>query len=102
MPTSTPPAAPKTPDTPAPKTPDTPPVTPADTSDPLAAAVGQLLTIADGLKAEKEQLLKRIGANRDTLRNLALQGAGTPEQQKAITAHYPERKKGAEDTPAAS
>lgn len=66
----------------------------ARSDDPLAGAVGALLDIATKLQSEKSDLLGRIGANRDTLRNLAKQGAGTDEQRKRIADLYPERKKG--------
>lgn len=61
-----------------------------------------LLTQAATLREEKEALFKRVGANREALRNAANTGFVSDEQRKAIEEWYPTPVRGGKDkvTPA--
>jgi hypothetical protein len=90
MPPRNTPAQPDTPDTP-----DTPDATPNDDvtmregeHNPFANA---LLAHAQSLADERDNLVTRIAANRDTLRNLRTQKLMSDEQAAAVEAFYPTR-----------
>ena len=55
--------------------------------------VHSLLTQAKELDDEKEALYKRIGANRDILRNIKLTGLLSADQAKAVDEFYPLKQK---------
>lgn len=75
----------------------------SDTPDAIASAslapgehnpfVNQQLHVARTLADEREDILKRVGANRDVLRNMALMGYLDAEQRDAIEAFYPTRER---------
>lgn len=69
-----------------------------------AAAQAYAARLLDGAKAldtEKEGLQKRIGANRDALRNMATAGDLSADQVKAVEKLYPKRERKGKNTPAA-
>lgn len=59
--------------------------------------VNQQLTVAQVLADEKDDVLKRIGANREVLRNMATMGYLSPEQATAIREFYPDRPRKSKD-----
>lgn len=60
-------------------------------ANPLSAAVDALLDIAADLGEQKAELMAKIDANRQTLRNLRVQGAASDEQAEEIETRYPTR-----------
>lgn len=51
--------------------------------------VDALLDQAEGLRDEKEELYERIGANRETLRNVLGTGLLSEDQARAVLTEYP-------------
>src|SRR4051794_15040118 len=93
---------------PQPRTPAPPadtPATPADTPSTDAKMVkgehnpfvNQYLAVAQELADEREDVLERIGANRELLRAAARQGYLSTEQADSIRAFYPDRPRKTKD-----
>lgn len=57
-------------------------------------AVNDLLSYAQGLRDEKDDLFARIEANRVTLRNYKTMGLLSDKQAEAIDKFYPKPKRG--------
>ena len=76
---------------------DTPPADAAMVKGEHNPFVNQMLTVAQTLADERDDVLKRIGANRDILRNMNAMGFLSPEQASAIAEFYPVRERKAKD-----
>lgn len=86
-------------------TPDTPAADAAMVKGAHNPFVNQMLTVAQSLADEREDVGKRINANREVLRNMAAMGFLSDEQGSAIVEFYPVRERkgkngdGKADTP---
>jgi hypothetical protein len=61
--------------------------------------VNALLSNAQLLDTERISLLRKIAANRESLRNMRTQGLLSPEQADAIEAFYPTRARKPKNAP---
>lgn len=55
--------------------------------------VNQMLAVAQTLADERDDVQRRIGANRDILRNMGAMGFLSAEQESAIVEFYPVRER---------